>query len=293
MKIIDILEKGFTCSVEILPPKGVFNSHKVLERVESLKDVVDFASVTSGAGGKRKRCGTISLSHLIKKDHGTECMSHLTCLDANEAEIKEKLADIYNLGIENILALVGDKPDNEPKIKINPDGQSFFFACDLVRYIRDGEKVSKKPNHFCLGVAAYPEGYEKDKNVDRSAGILKVKENYGADFAITQMVFDQNIYFNFLEKARAEGVTMPIIPSVRLVRSKAQCEYLINQFGVNIPFMGVLEGFSKVAKNYEETFLFNYMRDLCKNLKQGGAPGIHFVILKDTELVQKIVPYLK
>jgi len=193
--------------------------------------------------------------------------------------------------IENILALRGDKPDGEEDYEINLAEQEFIYAADLVKYIRDGEKASNKPNHFCIGVAAYPEGYQNDKDLDRSVNILKIKQDCGADFAITQMLFDHNIYFNFLEKARAEGVTMPIIPSVRLVKSKAQCDYLRENFDIYLPFMSVLEELEKVG--IQEKFLFDYMIDLCKNLKLGGAPGIHFVILKDTKLVKKLIPYLK
>lgn len=290
MEIIDILKKGFTCSAEMLPPKGVFNSQNTLERAESLKGIIDFASVTSGAGGKRKRCGTISLSFLLKNNHHIESIPHLTCLDANEAEIKEKVADIYNLGIENILVLRGDSPDNEINSGIDEKKQEFEYAKDLVKYIREGEDISNKHKHFCLGVAAYPEGYKKDKDVDKSADFLKIKQDMGADFAITQILFDSEIYSNFIKKAEQKGITIPIIPSVRLVKTRAQCEYLINTFDVSMPFMETLY---ELNGKFEEQFLFDYMSNLCRELKSKGAPGIHFVILKDTELVKKIIPYVK
>lgn len=284
MKITDILENRFTYSVEILPSEEVFGSGEVLEEAKIFKDLADFSSVTSGAGGNRKRCGTISLSYLIKDEFKSETIPHVTCLESTIPDINEKLEDIHNLGMINLLALRGDPPG---KKKIDPDYQppGFRYASDLIDYIAQF-------NRFCIGAAAHPEGYPKDpdeKNkIKWSVDLLKIKEDCGANFAITQMVFDANVYFNFIEQAEKQGVTIPIIPLVWPVERLKQCKFVIDKFGVTVPFLKEVKQSSDRAE-----FLFNKMTQLCRDLKSGGAPGIHFTVYDNAELVKRVIEYIK
>ncbi len=285
MKITEILQQGFTYSVEILPPNVILGSNEVLEEARLFKNISDFASVTSGAGGSRKRCGTISLAYLIKNEYKSESIPHLTCLESTIPDINEKIEDIHNLGMENILALRGDPPGNK---KIDPTYQNpgFRYASELIQHI-------SSLNCFCIGAAAHPEGYpdnfdEPNKKINLSIDLLKIKQDCGANFAITQMIFDANIYFSFVERAKKQGVTIPIIPLVWPVRTIKQCKYAIKEFGVTVPFLEE----AKQSQNREE-FLFDQMKHLCQELKSRGAPGIHFTVYDNAELVKETILYVR
>ncbi len=299
MKLKEMWEKGITSyTVELLPPRKskdhqerVYTT-KELERLrdignkgKDLCEIIDGISVTEGAGGKSSRFGTKEVAKAINGHlEGKDVITHLTCVGSTRKEVETKVEEYLTNGIDNILALKGDQPKNfEGKVE-------FEYATDLVRFLRGkfGEKVN-------IGVAAHPEGYDKDKGsygekIEWSAEVLKQKQDAGADYAITQMIFDINVYDKFIEKTKEKGVEIPIIPGVFIPNSNAkktvyeQCKFAEEKCNVRIPFIKELEG---KTKEEQEEIVYENMVKLCRNLYERGVKGIHLFTLNNVGLQKK------
>lgn len=305
MKITEFWKKGkFTYSAELLPPKrdpstsedSFEETNKILEKGIRLMGHVDFISITMGAGGKIERSEPFLLASLLREHYNgqgydLECIPHLTCLNSSKSDIDKKIDSISGFGLENILVLRGDVPDIERKQKKQQkfqDGE-FRYAGDLVAYISE----SKPKEQFCIGVAAYPNGYNEDGNIDHAIDILKTKINAGAEYAITQMIFDADVYGKFLERATEQDLDIekiPILAGVCLIESYKQCEHLTDRFNVKIPFMDELAGKSKEES---KEITAKHIVQLCKDLKDKGAPGIHLFTLNNTCFARKVLKELR
>ena len=189
MKIIDKLNRGdkIRISFEVFPPKTDAGVDKVMEatdRIAALKP--SYISVTYGAGGGTSK-NTARIANHIKSDLGVESLAHLTCASSTKDEVRKVVADLKELGIENILALRGDIPQGMPF----PTADRFRYAYELVEEIR-------KNGDFCVGAACYPEGHVENEHKADDIKYLKQKVDAGVDFLTTQMFFDNNIHYNFL-----------------------------------------------------------------------------------------------
>ena len=213
MKVTDILrfarERGEPVfSFEFFPPRTDEGERQLFLTVEALRPLgPGFVSVTYGAGGS-ERARTVDLVKRLKRDVEVEPVAHVTCVGSPRDEVARVLDDVAAAGIQNVLLLRGDPPRGEKTFVPHPDG--FAHASDLVAFVRS------RPERwgFCVGAAAYPEGHPETRDLARDLAHLKVKVDAGVDFLVTQLFFENSHYFRFVERARAAGMSLPVMPGV-------------------------------------------------------------------------------
>ncbi len=270
MKITDGLCKGAVrFSFEFFPPKTEGGVNNLYETIGQLRPVDPlYVSVTYGAGGGTKAF-TADLSAHVKNQIGVESMSHLTCASHTRTDVEEILGRLQDAGIENVLALRGDPPNGG----VQNAPHDFAHASDLIAFI-------KKRYSFCVAAACYPEGHPESPNLEKDVEYLKAKVDAGADFLITQLFFDAEVYFRFMDRVRAAGITVPVIPGLMPVTSVSQIERFTSLCGATIP-KTLLERLHRYANNpaavTEVGILWSTAQSLW--LINGGAPGIHFYTL--------------
>jgi methylenetetrahydrofolate reductase (NADPH) len=287
MRIRDLLStNGPLFSFEFFPPKtevGEQNLYQTIERLRALQPT--FVSVTYGAGGST-RDKTVDLVRRIKHDIGIEAMAHLTCVGADRDEIQAVLRRLAAAGIENVLALRGDAPRDQPAFMRPANG--FAFAAELVQFIR------AQGFDFCLGGACYPEGHIECRNREQDLTHLKQKVDCGLDFVITQLFFQNADYFAFVERARARGVRVPIIPGIMPITNLSQIERFTAMCGARIP--QELRARLEAIRNDEEAVRavgIAHATAQCRQLLEGGAPGIHFYTLNQSTATRAILERLR
>jgi methylenetetrahydrofolate reductase (NADPH) len=286
MKISQILNQGQkTFSFEFFPPKSDDGFAQLYQTIENLKPWnPGYVSVTYGAGGST-RSKTIDLVGRIKSQIDLESMAHLTCVGHTADEIRSILDILDEKGIENILALRGDPPQGEEKFVKTENG--FEFGNELVAFIR-------KNYSFCLGVAGYPEGHVEcpDKGADLES--LKRKVDAGADFIVTQLFFDNRFFIDFLERARAIGIKVPIIPGIMPIINAKQTKRFTKMCGASIPS----DLLTRLEENQEDTLAIGkigveHATRQCEELLELGVPGIHFYTLNRSKATLNILENLK
>jgi methylenetetrahydrofolate reductase (NADPH) len=286
MRIIERFDAGqHVFSFEFFPPKteeGVRNLFTTIAELAPLNP--SFVSVTYGAGGST-RALTVDLVARIKHELGIEAMAHLTCVGHSAEEIAAILDELATRGIENVLPLRGDPPRGETEFVPAPGG--FAYAQELVRYIR--------PRYdFCLGGACYPEGHLECPDQAEDLRHLKEKAGSGVDFLITQLFFDADAYFRFVERARAIGITQPIVPGIMPVTNVAQIERFTAMCGATIPT--ALQQRLDAVRDDEERVVqtgVEWATQQCERLLAGGAPGIHFYTLNRSRATRQIFANLQ
>lgn len=258
-------------SFEFFPPKteeGVRNLFDALQTLAPLQP--SFVSVTYGAGGSTREL-TVGLTSRIKREIAIEAMAHLTCVGHGRPELNEVLGALRDEGIENVLALRGDPPRGQERFERAPDG--FAYASELVGFIRAG-------HDFCVGGACYPEGHVECPDPEAGLRHLQAKVAAGVDFLITQLFFDPADYFLFVERARAAGIGVPIVPGVMPVTNVSQIERFTTMCGARIPT--ALRDRLEPFRSDEEAVVaagIEWGTAQCRALLEGGAPGIHFYTL--------------
>ncbi len=271
MRIANCLSQDcHSFSFEFFPPKNTAGVETLFGTIANLQEMApSFVSVTYGAGGSTRDL-TIALVERIKRETGLEAMAHLTCVGHGRTEIAAVLQRLRDAGVENVLALRGDPPKGTTTFVRAEDG--FGYGSELVAFIRENFD-------FCLGSACYPEGHVE--SADRSLELqhLKAKVSAGADFLITQLFFDNDRYFDFVRRVRAEGITVPIIPGIMPVTNVAQLERFTGMCGASIaPALR-----ARLDKCTDDESVIQagieYATEQCRDLLQRGAPGIHFYTL--------------
>src|SRR3989338_2059729 len=306
-KITELLRKKFTYSVELVPPRNGTDLKIVLDALETLRKIkVVFISVTKGAGGSL-RGGTLPICCLAHERFGITSVAHYTCREADSFRVENELVDQYYFGIKNVLALRGDPPDLTEQREKSTDKTlhgNYKYAYELVRDIKKlnrGKYIARKKydnttedyrngikTDFCIGVAAHPEEKDKDGSYEKGLEYLKKKVDEGADFAITQMLFDAEKYRIFAAKARDAGITIPIIPGIWPLDTRWKLEQAEKKFKVSIPskikkeLNGIEDPEEFKKKGIELTV------ELCKKLKKYGAPGIHLFLFLDANIAEVI-----
>ncbi len=242
-----------------------------------------YVSVTYGAGGST-RTKTIDLVGRIKNEIGLESMAHLTCVGSEAEEIKGILEILRDRGIENVLALRGDPPKGEEKFLKHEKG--FGYGNELVEFI-------KKDFDFCVGVAGYPEGHLECPDKAEDLLNLKRKVDAGADFIVTQLFFDNKFYFDFIEKARALGIRVPIIPGIMPILNVKQIKRFTKMCGATLPD-ALLSKLDTVQDDPEAVRRvgIDHATAQCEKLVTEGAPGIHFYTLNRSNATLKILENL-
>jgi methylenetetrahydrofolate reductase (NADH) len=286
MRIDTILATGGPVfSFEFFPPRTPQGVETLFETVEALKSLEpSFVSVTYGAGGATRE-GTVEVATRIKREHGLEVMAHLSCVGETTQGLVEILDRLRAEGIDNVLALRGDPPRGETAFK-RPEG-GLDCAADLAAFISERYE-------FAIGGACFPEVHPEAPSLEADLAYLKTKVRSGASFLITQLFFDNRVYFDFVRAARAAGVQVPIIPGVIPITSYAQIVRFCELCAASIPqslgeAMEALEG----DEAAEAALGTAYAARQCEELLAGGAPGIHFYTLNKAPATRAILSALQ
>ncbi len=287
MRICQLLkETAPFFSFEFFPPKTPQGEEALFRTIEALRPLKPaFVSVTYGAGGSTRE-KTLDWVARIKHEMGIEAMAHLTCVGADRDEIRLILQRIAALGIENVLALRGDPPRDQPTFPVPRNG--FAHASELIRFIR------QEGFRFCLGGAAYPEGHIESPSLEADLFYLREKVTAGVNFLITQLFFDNRLFFRFLERARAIGIDVPIIPGIMPITNVNQIERFTQLCGATIPEplrkeLDALRGDDAAIRDLG----IRYAITQCQELLERGVPGIHFYTLNQSPATRAVVQRLR
>jgi methylenetetrahydrofolate reductase (NADPH) len=286
MRIDDILAaKRPLFSVEFFPPKSEEAQEQLYATARSLRELEpDFVSVTYGAGGSTRE-GTVEITRALKAELGLETMAHLSCVGETSAGLASTLDRIAAAGIENVFALRGDPPRGQPGF-VQPAG-GLGSAAELAAFITERWD-------FTVGGACFPEVHPEAPDLDTDLDYLKSKVEAGASFLITQLFFDNRVYFDFVAAARAKGIEVPIIAGVIPVASFAQTKRICDLCDASIPPR--LEA-AFAAADGDETAEFElgvaYAAQQCAELLIAGAPGIHFYALNRAPATRAVLGALQ
>lgn len=277
MKLREIYNTDKTAiSFEVFPPKE--NSEKLLEEIKVLKEHNPaFISLTYGAGGNENK--SFELLKQIK-DTGINVMPHFTCITTTKENIEKNINTIINLNIENILALRGDIPENKELQK-----HDFNYASDLVEFIKHKTNLS-------IGVAGYPEGHIESPDLDTDINYLKAKVDKGADAIFTQLFFDNNNFYKFIDKTEKAGINIPIIPGIMPIISEKQVEKMVKLANITVP-KNVQENISKLKDKDLIEFGIEYATSQCEDLIKNGIKGLHFYTLNKSYSTNQILNNIK
>ncbi len=287
MRIIDTLRASDypIFSFEFFPPKTDDGEQKLWSALEELKDLrPTFVSVTYGAGGST-RTKTVELTRRIKSELGIEAMAHLTCVGSTREELRGALEELWRGGIRNVLALRGDPPKGQARFEATEGG--FTFASELTQFVRDGWD-------FCIGGACYPEKHPEAASPYQDLANLKRKVDGGAQFLITQLFFDNRFYFDFVDRARASGITVPIIPGIMPIQNVEQIKRFTKTCGATIPDRLTAQ-LDRLADQPDRIYELGVLHATiqCLGLIQGGAPGIHFYTLNKSTATRDILAAIR
>jgi methylenetetrahydrofolate reductase (NADPH) len=283
-------------SIEILPPLKGKSIQSIYDSIDPLMEFKPaFVDVTyhreeylykKREGGYlekvsiRKRPGTVGICAAIMNKYNVEAVPHIICGGFTKEETENALIDLHFLGIDNVLALRGDSIKTESSFVPEPNGHA--YALDLVRQVNemnkaiylDEEMKDAAPTGFCIGIAGYPEKHFEAPNMTSDLKYLKAKVEAGAEYIVTQMFFDNKKYFSFVELCRANGITVPIIPGLKILSSRKQITTLPKIFHIDIP-----------QPFYEEL-------EKCKDDREVKEAGVRWCIEQSKELVKANVPCL-
>lgn len=286
MLIPELFDKGRPVfSFEFFLPKAPEDMARFRETVRELKALEPgFVTITYGAGGSA-RSQTVETAGMIKAELGLETASHLTCIAHTKAEVKAVLARLKALRIENVVALRGDPPKDGSAPP--PERRELPYAADLVRFVR-------AEGGFAAAVAGYPEKHPEAPSPEADLARLKEKVDAGGDWVITQLFFDNADYFDFVRRARAAGVTKPIVPGIMPVTGYAQTRRFTEMCGARLP-QALLDGLAPIAEDKEAVVRFgvDWALKQCRGLLEGGAPGIHFYTLNRSHSTEKVLAALR
>jgi methylenetetrahydrofolate reductase (NADPH) len=298
MKVIDIINKSdkTVFSFELLPPLKGQNADKLYHTIEDLlefdpkyinltahRDEVEFRELKNGLLEKRivrKRPGTVAIAAAIQHKYDVPVVPHIVCGGYTKEETENMLLDLNFLEIHNVLALRGDGLKSEKIFKPEPNGHA--NANELVEQIvnlnnglyLDPELKNKTPMDFCIGVAGYPEKHAEASNMEADMKYLKQKVDAGAEYIVTQMFFDNQKYYDFVEKCREEGISIPIIPGIKPLSTIYQATVLPKIFSIDIP-----EAFASEIRK-------------CKNNDEARQVGTEWAIEQAKDLIAHNAPCL-
>jgi methylenetetrahydrofolate reductase (NADPH) len=274
-----------TFSVEFFPPKTAETTAQLYETARELALLEpDFVSVTYGAGGST-RDGTVEITKALKDDLGYETMAHLSCVGETKEGLAATLDRIEAAGIENVFALRGDPPRGQEDF-VQLEG-GLGSAAELAAFIDSGWS-------FAVGGACFPEVHPEARDLETDLSYLKTKVDSGAGFLITQLFFDNQVYFDFVRAARGRGIEVPILAGVIPVASFAQTKRICDLCDASIP--GPLEAaFEAAGGDAEREFELGvaFAAQQCAELLIAGAPGIHFYALNKAPATRAVLGALR
>ncbi|MEZ4685914.1 MAG: methylenetetrahydrofolate reductase, partial [Bacteroidia bacterium] len=316
MHVIDHLNnvKDLSVSIEIIPPKrggSVASLHGAIESI--LPFHPPFIDVTSHAAEvvweeqsdgsykrkvKRKSPGTFGLCAAIKYKYELEPVPHILCGGFTKEETEDALIELNYLGIENILAIRGDKANPRP---VPTDRSENKYAMDLVRQVTDmnsGKYLDKSmvdptPTNFCQGVSFYPEKHFEAPNLKFDLEILKKKQDAGAHYGVSQMFFDTQKYLDYVARAREIGVSMPLIPGMKIMTSKSHLTNLPAFFHIDLPEELYDRMMAAKTRKEEVQVGIDWAFRQCRELLDAGIPYLHFYIMQNTRPFIQLMKQLR
>jgi methylenetetrahydrofolate reductase (NADPH) len=272
-------------SFEFFPPKTDDGVRQLFEAISHLRELEPtFVSVTYGAGGS-VRTRTVDLVTRIRRELDIEPVAHLTCVDATADDLRGILDALREAGVDNVLALRGDAPEGTERFVPTPGGLA--HGNELMELITAGYD-------FCVGGACYPEKHPESADAKEDVRSAKRKADAGASYLITNLFFDNQMYFDFVAKARAAGVTVPIIPGIMPVTNVGQIRRFTSKIGATIP-EALLDAL-RLRENDPEAVLqlgVAWAALQCSELLAGGAPGVHFYTMNRSPATRAILSALR
>ncbi len=316
MKVIEHLDraKGPLISFEIIPPLRGGNLQKLLRLIEDLaKYKPPFIDITSHSAQvvyhetrdgirrviKRKRPGTLGLCALVQNKYETDAVPHVLCEGFTREETEDFLIELKYLGIDNVLAIKGD--DIGFKKPLQPGRSVNDYAVDLVTQIAEMNRgnylegeilLDAEPSNFCVGVAGYPEKHFEAPNLDSDIRRVKDKVDAGGEYIVTQMFFNNEYYFNYVEKCRAAGITVPIIPGLKVLTTRTHIKSLPSFFHCDIP--AELADAVEAAESGTEVLEagVDWARRQTEELLNRGVPSVHFYVMQSSKAVSMLLDKL-
>ena len=285
MKIVDVIKSGkLSLSFEVFPPKTETSFESVKTATEEIAKLCpSFMSVTYGAGGGTSRY-TLDIAKNIEKLYGVPTLAHLTCVSSTKETVHEKIAALKAAGIENVMALRGDIP--QELINSDRSNWDYRYAVDLIKELNaDGG--------FCIGAACYPEVHPESATQKDDIKHLKEKIDAGAHFLTTQMFFDNNLLYNFLYKIREAGITVPVIAGVMPITNANQVERAIKLSGSFMPqrFKSLVDKFGSNPAAMKQAGIA-YATDQIIDLYANGINAVHVYSMNKPEVAAKILDNL-
>ncbi len=276
MKIIDLLKSEKICiSCELFPPKQGTELQNALEIVNKIADVQPaYMSVTYGAGGSTVG-HTAAVARAVQAN-GIPALAHLTCVQSDAAKIMDVLRDLKSGGIENILALRGDLPQGS-------EVGEFRHASDLAAFI-------KRQGDFCVGGAAYPEGHPEAGALDKDIENTKYKINAGVDFLVTQMIFDNNVLYNYMFRLLSAGINVPVVPGIMPVTNAKQIARICQLSDTKLPpqFRAIVEKFADKPDALKQAGIA-YATGQIIDLVANGFTNVHIYTMNKPEIIGGIM----
>ena len=315
MKISEILANSTKAypSIEIVPPLRGITKDELLEsiapfmefspkyiNVTSHRDEFEYREEPDGSFSRhliRNRISETTVCAAIMSRYDVEVVPHLICGGSTKEEIESRLDNLAFLGINNIVALRGDSMTGEKRFTPTPGG--YRYASELVEGIRSyqgsnsyrrSRGLETDDRFFCIGVGAYPEKHFEAANIETDILNLKKKVDAGADYIITQMFFDNKVYYDFVEKCRAAGINVPIIPGLKPLSTARQVSVLPESFSLDIP-VELTQEIEKVKGNKEAVYRIGteWCAMQCKDLIAHGVPAVHFYTMGKSRNIVNIL----
>lgn len=312
MNIIDILkspEKGF--SIEVLPPLKGNGTDRLFQNIDQLKDFKPhYINITTHHSeyiyreldngqferlSVRRRPGTVAIAAALQFRYGIPVIPHIICAGVNKEDIEYELIDLQFLGISNLLLLRGDKARDDKKF--TPTQGGYAHTTELIKqvnrfnegYFNDGSPIKHPEPKFHYGVAAYPEKHEEAPNLEMDMKYLKEKQDLGAEYAVTQLFYDNRKYFSFVEKARAIGITIPIIPGIKPFTKLSQITQVPKTFHCDMPQELAKEAVKCKTDEEAASLGTEWTINQCRELYKAGVSDIHFYTISSFGTMAQIL----
>ncbi len=283
--INEILSAKQTLSFEVFPPKKEDEFESAFEVMDALgKLQPDFISVTYGAGGSRSK-KTVDIASYIQNDLGIEALAHLTCVGSKEADIAANCEALKAANVHNILALRGDRPRDMSDEQF--ESRDFAHASDMIRYLSAN-------NDFCIAGACYPEKHYECFSMETDLKNLKLKQEAGASFFITQLFFDNDYFYAFQDRAAQKGITLPICAGIMPITSAKQLGTTISLSGSSVPkaLADIIASYGDSPEDMRKAGIDYAIRQIL-DLKSNNVDGIHIYTMNKPKVATEIVTAIR
>ena len=301
-------------SFEVLPPLKGTGTERLFSTIEKFKEFNPaYINITTHhseyvyrevEGGQyerlrlRRRPGTVAIAAAIQNKFGIPVIPHVICSGASAFDIEYELIDLQFLGIENLLLLRGDKAKEDSRFVPTPGGYS--HTTELIEqvnrfndgFFNDGTPIKNPSGKFGFGVACYPEKHEEAPNIEMDMEYLKQKQDLGADYAVTQLFYDNQKYFDFVERARAMGITMPIIPGLKPFAKLSQLTVVPKTFHCDLPQELAQEVLKCKTDDDARQLGIEWTTEQCRQLYAAGVHNIHFYTVSAVDSVREVAKRL-